>query len=146
MFCRLKYGAVAVISVVSFLFPSLGCEREVRLVVTKQMSWECAPEHYMPAYPDAQPVRFRYVENPHYEEVTSGRGLCDQLKSAGKPVVAVEFELFGDMVRGLRGFNEIAVDGRHILNVGGWGGSGGDGSKLPHPLEAEFRHEVSMTK
>lgn len=114
--------------------------------MTKQMRWECAPEHYMPAYPEAQPVRFRYVENPHFDEIASGRGLCDQLKSRDKPVVAVEFEVWGDRVRGLRGFNEIAVDDKPIINVGGWGGSGGDDSKLPHPLETEFRHEVSMAK
>jgi hypothetical protein len=146
MVCRLKHEGVSVIAVIFLLFPSLGCEREVRLRVTKQMSWECAPEHYMRAYPEAQPVRFRYVENPHHEVVQSGRGLCDQLKSAGKPVVAVEFELFGDKVRGLRGFNPIAVDGTPIVDVGGWGGSGGDASTLPDPLETEFRREVSTAK
>lgn len=79
MFYRLQYECVAAIAL-SLAIASLGCEREVRLRVTKQMTWECAPEHYMPAYPEAQPVRFRYLENPHHEVVQSGRGLCDQLK------------------------------------------------------------------
>jgi len=52
-----------------------GCTRHVD--VTKEMTWECAPEHYMPQYPEAQPVRFRFVEDPQFEEVVSGRGLCD---------------------------------------------------------------------
>ena len=145
MFYRLQYECVAAIAL-SLAIASLGCEREVRLRVTKQMTWECAPEHYMPAYPEAQPVRFRYLENPHHEVVQSGRGLCDQLKKKSEPVVAVKFELWGDRVRGLRGFNAIAVDGKPIVDVGGWGGSGGDASTLADPLEAEFRHEVSNTE
>lgn len=142
MFYRLEYACVAA-TAFALLLPTLGCEREVLLRVTKQMTWECAPEHYMPAYPEAQPVRFRYIENPHPEVVKSGRGLCDQLKTAGKAVVAVEFELRGDRVRGLRGFNAIAVDGQPIVDVGGWGGSGGDASTLPDPLETAFKHELS---
>jgi hypothetical protein len=145
MFYRLEYGCVAAMAL-SLVLPSLSCEREVRLRVTKQMTWECAPDHYMPAYPEAQPVRFRYVENPHHEVVQSGRGLCDQLKRAGQPVVAVEFELWGDRVRGLRGFNAIAVDSTPIVDVGGWGGSGGDAATLPDPLETSFRYELSRTK
>src|SRR5579863_173985 len=94
---------------VAFLLFTISCEREIRVRVAEPMSWECVPEHYMPAYPEAQPVRFRFVEDTHYEEVVSGRGLCDQLKNGGKPVVTVEFELWGDKVRGLRGWNEIAV-------------------------------------
>jgi hypothetical protein len=145
MFYRLQYVCVAA-TALSLLLPTLGCEREVLLRVTKQMAWECAPEHYMPAYPEAQPVRFRYIENPHHEVIQSGRGLCDQLKTAGKAVVAVEFELRGDRVRGLRGFNASAVDGKPIVDVGGWGGSGGDSSTLPDPLETAFKHEVSTAK
>jgi hypothetical protein len=146
MFCYREHPRVVAIVVAFLFFPFFGCEREVRLRVTKEMTWECAPEHYMAAYPEAQPVRFRYVENPHHEVVQSGRGLCDQLKNTGKPLAAVEFELFGDRVRGLRGFNAIAVDGRPIVEVGGWGGNGGDASTLGDPLETAFRDEVSKAK
>ena len=70
------------------LFVSLcaGCKREVQVSkhVSKEMTWECAPDRYMPKYPDAHTVRFRFVEDPHYEDVISGRGLCDQLKSSGR--------------------------------------------------------------
>ena len=144
--CHAKRISVTVVVVLFLLFAALRTEREVRIRVTKLMNWECAPDRYMPAYPEAQPVRFRYVENPHYEEVVSGRGLCDQLKSGGKTVVAVEYELWGDHVRGLRGFTEIAVDGKPIVNVGGWGSSGGDGSPAPHPLESAFRQRLQPSK
>lgn len=50
-----------------------GCTRHVN--VSKEMTWECAPEHYMPQYPEVQPARFRFVEDPSYEEVVSGKGL-----------------------------------------------------------------------
>jgi len=129
---------MAAVAVVFLLF-TISCEREIRVRVAKLMSWECAPEHYMPAYPEAQPVRFRFVEDTHYEEVVSGRGLCDQLKNGGKPVVTVEFELWGDKVRGLRGWNEIAVEGKPIVNIGGWGSAGGHGFGGPHPLDLAFK-------
>jgi hypothetical protein len=54
------------------------------------MSWECAPEHQVAVYPEAQTVRVTFVEAPRYQEEVSGRGLCNQLKVAGKGTVVVE--------------------------------------------------------
>jgi hypothetical protein len=146
MYHRTKNVCVAIVVVLFLLFAVSRIEREVRFRETKLMTWQCAPDRYMPAYPEAQPVRFRYVENPHYEEVVSGRGLCDQLKSGGKTAVAVEYELWGDRVRGLRGFNEIAVDGKPIVEVGGWGSSGDDGSSTSHPLASAFKQRLQPSK
>ncbi len=134
------YAGAASLAVLALFFS--GCDRHVRVV--KEMIWECAPERYMREYPDAQPVRFRFVENPHHEVVTSGRGLCDQLEASGKKVVSVEFDVFGNRWNGLHGFNDVAVDGRAIVDVGGWGSSGshsnGPGDPAgPHPFEALFR-------
>jgi hypothetical protein len=119
------------------LLPLTGCNNSVR--VTEQMTWECAPDRYMPQYPDAQPVRFRFVEDPRFEDVVSGRGLCDQLRRSGKSVVAVEFEAWGNSRRGLQGYREITVDGNPIIYVGGWGSSGASGRTGPHPLEKLFK-------
>lgn len=125
---------VAVLSVV-IVAPS----RDQYVRVKKEMTWECAPDKYMPENPEAQPVRFRYVEDPHYEEVASGRGLCDQLKSSGKRVVVVEFEAWGNSSSGLRGFHEISVDGKPLVDVGGWGSSGSTDAVGPHPLRKLFK-------
>jgi hypothetical protein len=114
-----------------------GCTRQVH--VTKEMTWECAPEHYMSQYPEAQPVRFRFVEDPRFEEVVSGKGLCDQLRISGKRVVAVEYETWGSSYRGLIGFREVSVDGKPIVDVGGWGSSGAHGQGGPHPLEKLYK-------
>ena len=49
------------------------CRRRVHF--TKQMTWECAPNEFNPAFyakPDEY-VRFRYVENPHYFELESSK-------------------------------------------------------------------------
>ncbi|MGH8338505.1 MAG: hypothetical protein ACRETL_17145 [Gammaproteobacteria bacterium] len=140
---RTKYIVVGLILVFFLAFAALRSVRENRFRVTKEMNWECAPDSYMPAYPDAQPVRFRYLENPRYEEVVFGRGLCDQLKNNGKPVVPVEYELWGDRINGLRGFSEIAVDGKPIVNAGGMGSSGDDGSPAPHPLQSAFEQKLN---
>jgi hypothetical protein len=114
-----------------------GCTRHVD--ITKEMTWECAPEHYMPQYPEAQPVRFRFVEDPQFEELVSGRGLCDQLKACGRRVVAVKFETEGNSIRGLIGFREVSVDGKPIVDVGGWGSSGSHSPVGPHPLEKLYK-------
>jgi hypothetical protein len=113
-----------------------GCDRYVR--VQKEMTWECAQEHQTPGYTEAQLVRFRYLEDPAYEEQTSGRSLCDQLKASGKKVVIVEFEAWGNSLRGLHGFREVAVDGKPIVDAGGWGSSGATGATGPHPLTPVF--------
>jgi hypothetical protein len=44
----------------------------------------------MPECPEAQAVRFKFVEGPRYQEEVSGKGLCDQLRAAGKRTVMVE--------------------------------------------------------
>ena len=59
-----------------------GCTRHVS--VRKEMTWECAPEHEMREYPEAQTVRFKFVEAPRYQEEVSGKGLCDPAKSRRK--------------------------------------------------------------
>lgn len=62
-----------------------GCTRHV--YVAKEMTWECAPEHEMPEYPEAQTVRITFVEAPRHQEEVSGRELCDQLRAARKRTV-----------------------------------------------------------
>jgi hypothetical protein len=88
--------------------------------VTKQMTWECAADEYNPAFyarPDEY-VRFRYVEEPHCFDVESARNLCAELRSIGKPAVSVGFRVWSN------GYNIVAVEGRPVTDVGGWGGNG----------------------
>ncbi len=125
------------LTIALFLLLSPGCNRQQQIKV--EMTWECAPDQYRSWAPDAQPVRFRYVADPHYEEVVSGRGLCDQLKDSGKKVVVVEYEAWGDYFHGLVGYREISVDGKAIVDVGGWGSSGANTTVGPHPLAKLFK-------
>ncbi len=103
----------------------VGCTRAVN--VTKQMTWECAPDEYKPALgarPDEY-VRFRYVEEPRCFDVESARNLCAELQSMGKRVVSVQFEVRGGpgpLAR--RGYRIVAVEGRPLIDVGGWGSNG----------------------
>ena len=123
------------------LLLSIGC-RELffshRVIVQKPMTWACAPERATKDYPEAQPVRFRFVEEPAYEEVVFGKGLCDDLTDAEK-VVSVEFEAWGNKHDGLIGHRVLSVDGKKIVNVGGYDTSGGTGRPGPHPLRAYFK-------
>ena len=113
--------------------------------IQKEMTWECAPDQYKAWAPEAQPVRFRFVEGPQYEEVVSGRGLCDQLKATGKEPVMVEFEAWGTRQRGLIGYREIAVDGNPIIDAGGWGSSGSTGNPTgAHPLRRYFEELLTL--
>jgi hypothetical protein len=91
-------------------------------------------------YPEAQPVRFRFVEDG-----ISGRGLCDQLKISGKKTVLVALDTCGSSVRGLVGFNEISIDGKQIVNVGGWGSSGSPDRVHPHPLKNLYKNPFALS-
>jgi hypothetical protein len=71
-----------------------GCTRHVH--VSRERSWEYAPEHQVAVYPEAQTVRVTFVEAPRYQEEVSGRGLCNQLKVAGKGTVAIEYNTWGN--------------------------------------------------
>jgi hypothetical protein len=89
----------------------------------------------MPQYPEAQPVRFKFVEDPSYEDEVSGKGLCDQLRTSGKRTVMVEYDTWGNSYRGLIGYREVSVDGKPIVNVGGWASTPAHERVGPHPLE-----------
>ena len=109
------------------------------LAVQKPMTWECASELATRDYPDAQPVRLRYVEKSNYYEVVSGKGLCDRLTASAQRVVAVDFDAWGDWWHGLVGFEVLAIDGEKIVRTGGPGGSGMTGEPGPHPLAQYFQ-------
>lgn len=109
--------------------------------VQKQMTWEVAPEEYNPAYyakPDEY-VRFRYVENPQCVDVESAKNLGAELRSSGKKVVNVEFEVWGGF-RGVHGYRILAVDGRPLVNVGGWGSNGAENYSGPCPISKAMRY------
>lgn len=115
----------------------VGCRRTVH--VTEQMTWECAPEEYKSGYyakPDEY-VRFRFVDKPNYFEVESSRNFCSELRKAGRSVVSVEFELWGQG-HTLRGYRMVSVDGRSLQNIGGWGESGAKDPSGPSPLYDAF--------
>jgi hypothetical protein len=103
----------------------IGCGRRVN--VTKQMTWECAPDEYNATYyarPDEY-VRFRFVEEPRCFEVESARNLCAELRSIGKPVVSVNFEVFGGPKPfSPEGYKMLAVEGLPLRDAGGWADNG----------------------
>lgn len=114
-----------------------GCTRTIHL--TEQMTWEPAPDEYNPAFyarPDEY-VRFRYVENPHCLEVVSAKDLSAQLSKAGRSVVSAEFEVWGGFHE-IQGYNVVAVDGRPLQTVGGWGHGGTADYSGPCPLDLAF--------
>ena len=129
----MKLGLVAALAVAACLS---GCDHYYRAKV--KMTWECVPALNMPQYPDAQAVRLRFVENPAYFEVVSGRGLCDQLTVSGQKVVTVEYRMWGTHA-GLHGFNEESIDGKPIVNAGGAGGSGANDPTGPSPINRLFQ-------
>ncbi len=134
---RRGVGLVVLLS----LLAATGCDRHRK--VSKAMTWRCAPERYNPGYPAAQPVLFHFVENPHHEMLIYGGGLCDQLESSGKPVVSVEFDVWGSRRGGVRGIHEVKIDGQPLIDIGpgGWYGAhsnGPDDPIGPHPFVHAF--------
>lgn len=129
-------------AVVFVLLASVGCERHVRLKT--QMTWECPLPQPAGMERDTvaggQLARFRYADDPHYFEETTGKYLCDQLKAAGKPVVTIEWDAWGR--GGLRGYRELSIDGRPLINAGGWGGSGANDPSGSSPLAKAFARAI----
>ncbi len=60
---------------------------------------------------------------------------CDQLNQGQ----LLEYDTWGNSFRGLIGYREVSVDGKPILDVGGWGSSGAHGRVGPHPLEKLYK-------
>jgi hypothetical protein len=111
----------------SLLLLATCCERPK--YVTKAMTWECAEDEYKSSFyarPDEY-VRFRFVENPHCFEVESSKNFCSELRKNSRTVVNVEFEVWEN------GHRIIAVDGRPIKDVGGWGHNGANDYSGPCP-------------
>jgi hypothetical protein len=105
-------------AVCSLLVITASCDRH--LLVTKEMTWECAEDEYNSRFyakPDEY-ARFRFVENPRCFEVETSKNFCAELRNSGKAVANVEFEVWNN------GHRIVAVHGRPIQDVGGWGHNG----------------------
>ena len=124
----------SVVAVVAVLLLCSSCDHHVR--VTKEMAWQCLPEEQDPQYPTAEPVMFRYVENPGFFDVASGRGLCEQLRTSGKSTATVTYDVWGSPFHRLHGYSITSINGQPLRNAGGPGRSGyhGVGNSGPHPL------------
>ena len=124
----------SVISVVAVAFLCCGCDRHVH--VTKEMAWECLPAERDLQYPDAEPVMFRYVEDPEYFDVASGRGLCQQLRTSGKSTARITYDAWGSSFQPLHGYRIELINGQPLQDIGGPARSGrrGMGNGGPHPL------------
>ena len=44
---------------------------------------------------------FRYVENPEYYDLASGRGLCQQLQASGKSTAELTYDVWGTASRAI---------------------------------------------
>jgi hypothetical protein len=66
-----------------------------------------------------------FLENTHYEERATGPRLCADLEQSGKSAVAATFDVWGNGLQGLHGYNltSIAIGSRKVeIYEGGGGG------------------------
>ena len=124
---------------VNLMLPGCGMDRHVR--VTREMAWECLPAERDVRYPEAGPVMFRYIEDPRYFDVASGRGLCGQLRASGRNTARVTYEVWGTASRGLHGYRMELINGLPLQDIGGSARSGyhGTGNAGPHTLTSALR-------
>jgi len=107
------FSVLAPIALAAIVVWTIACSPLQHVRVQKEMTWMCVPE--LDRAPDYQAVRVRFTQDPRDGEIILARGLCDQLTSAGKPVVLVDFEARGNSRQGLVGFLEVAIDGREVM-------------------------------
>src|SRR5262245_13510342 len=112
----------SVISLVAIVLLGCGFERHVR--VTKEMAWVCLPAERDLRNPEAEPVMFRYTENPDYYDLQSGRGLCQQLQASSKSTVRVTYDVWGTAAQGLHGYRIELINGVPLQDIGGPARSG----------------------
>ena len=126
-------GMARVITAMLAIGVLAGCNRHTH--TREEMTWECQNGR-ADGIPPAQPVMFRFVKNPAIATLHAAPGLCDQLKSTGKPVVRIEYEVWGNSVDGLHGFRAVTIDGKPFKDS--LPPREGVDSLGPNPLAAPF--------
>ena len=119
------------------------CSWEKHVTITQEMSWQCDYTGPGPQPPSGvELLTLRYVADPSYYDVASGRGVCDELRASGKPTAAVVYDVWGAPGR-LRGYNIQQINGKpfHELDPGvaHSGQQAVSGRQSRHPLEAALR-------
>src|SRR5690242_4678068 len=84
----------------------IGCSHHAS--VREEMTWKCDPGRTA-HNPRAQSVMFLFVKNPAIGTLHAAPGLCDQLQAGGKPVVAVEYDVWGNSADGVHGYRAVKI-------------------------------------
>jgi len=95
--------------------------------VTKEMGWQCTgvTDTKYERFPHVESIKMWFLENTHYEERATGPRLCADLEQSGKPTVAATFDVWGNGLQGLHGYDltSIAIGSRKVeIYEGGGGG------------------------
>jgi hypothetical protein len=120
----------------------IGCSHHAS--VREEMTWKCDPERTA-QNPRAQSVMFLFVKKPAIGSLHAAPGFCDQLKAAGKPVVAVEYDVWGNSADGVHGFRAVKIDGKPFEDSLRPSRASIHSGRIPSPrplnrLTNEFRH------
>lgn len=96
----------------------IGCDQHHS--VTEQMGWQCTgiTDTGNQVYPHVESVKLWFLDNPRFEERASGPSLCVDLSASGRPDVAVTFDVWGNRVQGLHGYDLTSMSlGSKALKV-----------------------------
>jgi hypothetical protein len=71
------------------------------------MGWQCTgiSDTENSKFPHTEGIKLWYLENPRYEERASGPSLCADLRVSGRPDVTVTFDVWGNSLQGLHGYD-----------------------------------------
>jgi len=75
------------------------------------MGWQCTgiADTGNQKFPHVEGVKLWFLENPRYEERASGPSLCADLERFRGPDVAVTFDVWGNRLQGLHGYNLVSI-------------------------------------
>jgi hypothetical protein len=80
------------------------------------MTWKCEPGR-VAQDPTLQGVAFSFVKNPELGVLLAAPGLCTQLQAIGKPTVTIDYDVWGNPVEGLTGYQAKRIEGQAFHDV-----------------------------
>jgi hypothetical protein len=113
--------AICLVLVVSAIAYCLYSIAEEHRTLVEPMTWQCISDDNRAGSndPHVETIKLSFKKNAHYELLAYGPSLCADLRAQPNSAVAVTFEVHGNAIWGLRGYNptKVSANGRNLQTL-----------------------------